>query len=95
METKVANPIRLFNEAIRDVSCVHVGDMVTVCYIVSSTNSLVYEYIKQLESPNHKDKLLKIVYQAYIKEKHSFELTKVMNVGGHYDGFITEAVFSQ
>lgn len=82
-----------------DASCVHIGDTVTVCSIVSLLGSSVplnaNEYIERLESANHNDKLLKIMYQAYIKEKHSFELARAMNIGGYYDGFITEAVFSQ
>lgn len=82
-----------------DASCVHIGDTVTVCSIVSLLGSSVplnaNEYIERLESANHNDKLLKIMYQAYIKEKHSFELARAMNICGYYDGFITEAVFSQ
>jgi hypothetical protein len=82
-----------------DVSCVHIGDTVTVCSIVSLLGSSVplnaNECIERLESPNHNDKLLKILYQAYVKEKHSFELTRAMNIGGYQDSFITEAVFTQ
>lgn len=82
-----------------DASCVHVGDTVTVCSIVSFLDSVVSlnanEYIKRLEKFHSENKLLKIVYQAYVKEQHMFELTKAMNIGGHHDGFITNAVFTQ
>ena len=82
-----------------DASCVHVGDTVTVCSIVSLLGSSVplnaNEYIKRLEKSHSENKLLKIVCQAYVKDWHTFELTKAMNVGGHQDGFITEAVFSR
>ena len=82
-----------------DASCVHIGDTVTVCSIVRLLGFAVplnaNEYIERLESANHNDKLLKITYQAYVKEQHMFDLTKAMNIGGHHDGFITEAVFSQ
>lgn len=82
-----------------DASCVHVCDTVTVCSIVSLSDSIASlnanEYIKRLEKSHSENKLLKIVYQAYVKDQYTFELTKAMNVGGHQDGFITEAVFSQ